>query len=413
MCTKVNGIRYRLTIPNYLAVRTMGLVPGGMNTGRIPGLDLVADAPVALPGDDWVRLRPMLGGICGSDMSLLTGKSSPALSPFTSFPAVLGHEILAEVSEVGSDVRDIAPGDRVVVDPYISCEMRGLDPCRSCRKGLRCTCTETAEGQLAPGMLIGFCRDLPGGWSQEMIAHRGQVYQVPPGVGDIAAVLVEPLSIGLHAVLKQPPEPGSKVVVIGGGMIGMAVLAALRLLELDCHVTVIARYPFQAAMATRLGADAVRDRAGAAAVELAGAKSYRPIKGKRVFTGGFDWVFDCVGSRVSVDESLRVAGPEGHITLVGCAGEVSRLDLSFVWARELRYTGSYGYGTEHGVDGAPHTFDMTLEFLEQRPDYPLTDLVTHRFPLAGWREAMRVNLGRGQTGAMKTVFEIGPDGGAA
>ena len=411
MDTSPRGLRYRLSIPNYLAVRAMDRwLPGGaMATGGIPGLRYDQVQAPELPGTDWLRLRPLLCGICGSDMSLLTGHSSPVLSPFTSFPAVLGHEILAEVSEVGPGVRNVSVGDRVVVDPYISCEMRGLEPCPSCRSGQRCTCTQTAEGELSPGMLIGFCRDLPGGWSEDMVVHAGQVYPVPPQVPDSAAVLVEPLSVSFHAVLKSPPEPGSRVLIVGGGTIGLAVLAALRLLDLQCHVTVAARYPLQTEMARRLGADEIVDDAGTAAVEVAGARSYKPLRGGHVYAGGFDWVYDCVGSPRSVDESVRVAGPGGTVMLVGCAGEVPRLDLSFVWAGELDISGSYGYAVEYSVEGTPHTFELVLGLLESRPDYPLTDLVTHVFPLADWRDAMRVNLNRGRYGALKTVFDCRVD----
>lgn len=400
------GLRYRLSIPNYLAVRTMDRwTPGMMASGRIPGLDYVHAKPAALPDSDWLRLRPLFCGICGSDMALLTGKSSPALSPFTSFPVILGHEILAEVSETGDGVQGLSVGDRVVVDPYISCEMRELVPCQPCSTGQRCLCTHTAEGSLSPGMLIGFCHDLPGGWSEDMIVHRSQVYPVPAEIPDDVAILVEPLSIGMHAVLRHPPEKGAHVLIMGGGTVGMAVLAALRLLDLECHVTMLAKYPFQAEMATKLGADAIQHRAGTAAVEITKAKAYKPIKGKPVYAGGFDWVYDCVGSRRSVDESMRVAGPDAKVMLVGCAGEVSRLDLSFVWAKELHITGSYGYSTEGTIEGQPHTFELVLRLLTERPDYPLADLVTHRFPLHAWREAMGVSLKRGRNGAIKTIFD--------
>lgn len=406
MDATTRGLRYRLSIPNYLAVRAMDtLLPVALANGRIPGLEYAQTPALDLPGPDWLRLRPLLSGICGSDMALLTGKSSPALSPFTSFPAVLGHEILAEVSKVGPEVTGVEVGDRVVVDPFISCEMRGLEPCSSCSTGRRCLCTRSAEGALAPGMLIGFCRDLPGGWSGEMVAHRNQVYRVPTAIPDDVAVLVEPFSVALHAVLKLAPRAGSRVLIVGGGAVGLLVLAALRLMKLDCHVTMVARYPFQAQVATRLGADVVNERAGAAAIEVTGAVSYKPIKGARVYTGGFDTVYDCVGSARSLDECMRVAGPDGNVILVGCVGEVSRLDLTFIWARELRITGSYGYSTEHGLVDTPHTIELALDLLNAAPDYPIGELVTHRFPLSRWTDAISVNLRRGRSGAIKTVFD--------
>ena len=285
--------------------------------------------------------------------------------------------------------------------------MRGLPPCRSCQGGEPGLCTQTAEGNLAPGMLIGFCRDLPGGWSEELIAHRSQVCAVPDALSDETAVLVEPFSVAVHAVLKAPPDPDSRVLIVGSGSIGLLVLAALRLLGHGSHVTVLARHPVQEAMAQKLGADLVLrgTAAGDAAVQVTGAKKYRPIKGKPVYTGGFDWVFDCVGSARSVDESLRVAGPHGRVVLVGCAGELPHLDLSFVWARELQITGCYVYGKEATVEGAPHTFDVVMGLLAKRPDHPLSEIVTHQIPLAGWREAMSVSLQRGQHGAIKVVLD--------
>jgi L-iditol 2-dehydrogenase len=407
MDTSTRGLRYRLSIPNYLAMRAMDRVlPKAVAAGRLPGLEYGPWAPTPLPGGDWLRVRPILSGVCGSDMALLTAKSSPALSPFTSFPAVLGHEVVAKVVETGPDVDDVAAGTRVVIDPYISCEMRSLEPCPSCSSGRRCLCTQTAEGTLSPGMLIGFCRDLPGSWSDQMVVHRSQVYPVPPDVPDTAAVLVEPFSIAVHAVLKRPPEEGTRVLVLGGGSVGLLVLAALRLLDIPCHVTVVARYPFQARMASRMGADEVRTDARVAAREIAGAREYRPLKGRAVYAGGFDWVFDCVGSARSMDESMRVAGPGGKVMVVGCVGEVSRLDLSFIWSGELEMTGSYGYATERSLDGSPHTFEVSLRLLRDHPEYPLSDLVTHRFPLTAWRDAMRVNLDRGREGAIKTTFYL-------
>lgn len=401
------GLRYRLSVPGYLATRAMDrLLPRSIATGRLPGLEYGPWAPIPLPGADWLRVRPLLSGVCGSDMALLMAKSSPALSPFTSFPAVLGHEVVAQVSDVGASVQDVPAGERVVINPYISCEMRGLDPCPSCASGQRCICTQAAEGNLSAGMLIGFCRDLPGSWSEQMVVHRSQVYPVPPEVPDTAAVLVEPFSIALHAVLKRPPEAGSRVLVLGGGSVGLLVLAALRLLDIPCHVTVIARYPFQAKMASRLGADEVRTDARGAATEIAGAKAYKPLKGDAVYAGGFGWVYDCVGSARSVDESMRVAGPGGKVIVVGCVGEVARMDLSFIWSGELEIIGSYGYATETSLEGSPHTFEVALGLLKDHPEYPLSDLVTHRFSLSAWREAMRFNVNRGREGTIKTVFDL-------
>lgn len=402
----MRGLTFSLSVPGHLATRAADrCLPALLASGWLPGLALRRREPPPLPGPRWVRLRPIVSGVCASDVALVTGRSSPALSPFVSFPAVLGHEVVARVTEVGTEIRVLRPGARVVVDPFISCEVRGLAPCEPCRRGDGRLCTRAAEGSLAPGMLIGYCRDLPGGWSDEMVAHESQLYEVPEGMPDDLAVLVEPLAVALHAVLLASPAPGGRVLVLGAGTIGLCTIAALRAVEPTCRIVVLARHAFQRDAARRLGgepAGAGQD-AGDAAMAGAGARRHRPVWGPPVYTGGFDRVYDCAGTARSMDASLRVAGPGAHIVLVGCTAG-ARLDLTFVWARELRVVGSYGYGLEPAAGGR-HTFALAIDLLARgTPDA----LVTHRFPLERWREALGVSLRRAGHQAIKVVFQGGP-----
>ena len=401
----MRALTFSLSVPGHLAARAAGRwLPALLASGWLPGLGLRRSPSPALPGPRWVRLRPILSGVCASDLALITGRSSPALSPFVSFPAVLGHEVVARVVEVGPQVRRLGPGDRVVVDPFISCEIRGLDACPPCRRGDTRLCTRAAEGSLAPGMLIGYCRSLPGGWSEEMIAHESQLYQVPAGIADAAAVLVEPLAVALHAVLLSPPAAESRVLVLGAGTIGLCTIAALQAVEPTCHVVALARHAFQREAARRLGAEPVAagEGAGHAAVAATGARRHQPVWGPAVYAGGFDRVYDCAGTSRSMNDGLRVAGPAAHVLLVGCTAG-ARLDLSFVWARELRVLGSYGYGPEPAAGGR-HTFALALDLLARGvPDAGA--LITHRFTLDRWREALGVSLRRARHGAIKVVFD--------
>ena len=402
----MRSLRYQFSIPNYLRVRAADRLPLPLlASGKIPGLSEISSEPRPLPGPDWIRLAPRLCGVCGSDISMLTNRSGPALSPFISFPLTPGHEVVADVTEAGAGAGPIALGQRVVVNPLISCEMRGLPLCVWCRRGEPGLCTNSAEGSLSPGMLAGFCKDVPGGWSEEMIVHRSQVFAIPDSFSDRTAVLIEPLSVAVHAVLKSPPPPDAKVLVIGSGTIGLLVLSALRLLGHECDVTILARHPIQRTMATKLGATRVLRDAGDAAITVAGARSYRPIKGKPAYAGGFDWVFDCAGSARSVDDAFRVAGPRAQVVMVGCAAELAHIDFSFVWARELHISGCYVYGREHALEDQPHTFEITMKLLADHPELPLEEIVTHVIPLANWREAMRLSLQRGRSGAIKVAFD--------
>lgn len=404
----MKALQYNFSIPNYLATRAAVNLPLGMlERGRVPGLKLADVAAKPLPGPDWLRIKPRLCGICGSDTSLLHGTSSPALSPFVSFPNVMGHEIVGEVIEIGAGVTRAAVGRRAAVMPIISCEMRGLEPCRACAADDPGLCLNSAEGELSPGLLIGFCKDLPGGWSEELVVHESQVFPLPDAISDDDSVLIEPFSVATHAVLRNPPKPGATVLIIGAGSIGLLVLSALRMLGYDNDVTVLARRPIQEKLALAYGATRVFTKLSAvdAAKEVAGAKSYKTVIGPPSLTGGFDWVFDCVGSERSVKDALAVSGPRGQITLVGCAGELKKLDLTFVWSREITITGCYVYGTEPSLEGSPHTFDVAMRLIQEHPEIKLSDMITHRFTLENWREAMAVSLTRGSHGAVKVVFD--------
>lgn len=416
----MQAVEFRLSIPKYLLARGIGRRLPELHTNKVFGQVALRDVtdPV-LPGPDWLALEPVLAGVCGTDLGTIAGRTSPALAPFSSFPAVLGHEVVARVAVVGEAVEGFAPGERVVVDPWISCTVRGLEPCAPCRAGRPYLCRRAAEGPFGPGMLVGFCRGLPGGWSERMVVHKSQVYKVPEGLSDAQAVLTEPIGVALHGVLKSLDEGGptgatpAKVLVIGAGPIGLAVVVAIRLLGLPWHVTSLARHAAQRELAFGFGADSVvgsnRDSALRAAEEVTGAKRFLPPIGKGVVTGGFDVVFDCAGTAVSVDDALRVAREGGRVVLLGGAGQLRSVDWTFVWMRELQVIGSVGCGLEPHY--GRHTFEVLFSLLERAAGLngvpPVERMITHRFSLDAYREALQANFDRGRTGAVKTVFEVG------
>src|SRR4051794_29505904 len=404
----MRALQYKFSIPSYLAVRTADKLPLGMiERGNIPGMTEIAPGTRALPRADWVRIKPTLAGICGSDIGMILNRSSHALMPFITFPLTPGHEVVGTITETGALDGQFTVGQRVAVMPLINCQMRGVEPCPSCQADEPGLCTNTTEGSLSAGMLIGFCKDIPGGWGQEMIVHRSQLYAIPDEIPDRSAVLIEPFSVAVHAVLRNPPPPEAKVLIIGSGSIGLLVLAALRLLGHTCDVTVLARHKRQIELAEQFGATRVLKgkSAGDAAQDVVGARRFRLIMGGYSYAGGFDWIFDCVGSRKSVDESLRTAGPRARVVMVGCAAELSKLDLTYVWARELTVSGSYVYGKEASLPESPHTFQVAIDLLEKHPDFNLGAMVTHTIPLSDWKNGFRTMLNRKGSGAIKVAFD--------
>lgn len=262
---------------------------------------------------------------------------------------------------------------------------------------------------LAPGLTIGYHRHLPGGWGERMVVHQSQVHPVPDGLADNVAVLVEPLSIGLHAALGSPPSRPDPVLVIGSGPIAMGVVWAIRAMGFEGTLIAQAKRLKEGHLALALGAtEVVKPGEGAReAIIDTGAKAYRPIVGAEVYAGGgFPLIYDCVGSGESLDQALRYASPRGRIVMLGCAAQLRKIDLTFLWARELEVVGYLGYGTERWRGEDRHTFEITQQLLGES-SAPISRLVTHAFPLAQYRDALRAASNRRISGAMKVVLTPG------
>lgn len=409
----MQAITYDVRLDTYFLGKAVGARFPELYWGPLSGLRQVNLPTPGLRGDDWAVVDVALAGVCGSDLAAITYKSSPALTPFTSFPSVLGHEIVGRVREAGPGVAHVRPGDRVVVQPFLSCATRGQAvACEACREGLGCLCHRTHAGPLAPGMLMGACRDHHGGWAEAVTAHASQLFALPDDLPDELGVLVEPVSIGVHAVLRRVPPPGARVLVIGSGMMGYAATVALRWLAPEVQIHQATHLPYQRDMARELGAAEVFCQATdgdltAFVAARTGAEPLRPILGRSVLAGGgYDFIYDCVGTAQSLQDALYFAKPRGTIVLVGAPGELPGLDWTFVWARELTIVGTLGYGLETWQGERLPTFALTMRLMRERP-LPLARLITHRFPLTAVDQAMRANLDRARSQALKTVFEPG------
>ena len=407
----MRGLVFDVSIPRYALAKALGKQIPSLYWGPLSCLSLREVPEPALRGPAWAKIAVDAAGFCGSDLSTVLLKMSPALTPFSSFPAVLGHELFGRIAEVGAGARGAGngEGDRVAVIPSFCCRVRGIEPpCAACATVHPSTCLRAgvSEGGLAPGFSIGYHRDLPGGFSDAVVAHVTQLHRMPDGVPDTRAVLTEPLSIGLHAVLHRPPRDDEQVLIIGGGMIAYSVLAALRLAGHKCKVTQLVLVPFQAELARALGADEVivasTENAFERVIALTGARRHKPIIGGEVLTGGFAVSFDCVGTPGSVRDALAYTRSQGTVVMVGACGIVPKIDLTNVWAKELDIRGTYFYAPE--ANGR-HTIDLATELLTGDAARAVAALVTHSFPLEKYEEAIVANIDRGKSKAMKTVFK--------
>lgn len=391
------------------------LVFGGESRGErspeLPGLRLLAlqDVPAPdLPGADWVRIRSVVSGICGSDLGTLRGKPAPTFEPYVRLPVILGHELLGRIEELGSGVSGLRAGDRVVVDPTLACAQRGFEKhCAQCELGRPNRCERMVEGHIAPGLLIGGCADTGGGWGEYYVASAGRIHRVPDEIDDDTASLIEPFSVSLRPALEHPPAPGELAVVIGAGTIGQMSVAALKAVEPACEVACLAKYPFQADCAARLGADHVLDATDPDLVERLGEltqSAVRKLSGGGAFlAGGLPLVHDTVTNAATLNLGLRVTRGGGKLVLLGIPYDTQTVDWSPIILKEIQLIGSLMYGDEEFEAARKHTFARAIEFLScDRAD--LGAVRPRRFPLAAYREALLAAASKSDAAAIKVSF---------
>jgi threonine dehydrogenase-like Zn-dependent dehydrogenase len=399
----LQALVYRKSIPRYLLMRAASKRIKTLETGRFSPLQLEEVEEPALPTPEWVRVKPLLSGICGSDLGTLSAENSAYFSPIISPPFVMGHEIFGEVADNNAGFET---GERVVVIPALGCEVRGIDPpCPYCALGRYALCLNVAKGDISPGIQTGFCHDTGGGWSRgTLVAHPSQLHRVPDAVPDEAAVAVEPLACAVHAVLKSAPGPDDTSLVIGAGSVGLFTIAALRHLTEAGRIICVAKHARQREEALRLGADEVVNPKDTYTTlpKMLGTEAYKPELGKPVVMGGADRVYECVGASGTMEDAARLARPGGEATLVGMPAAKSGLDLTALWYKEIRLGGSYAYGVEEYKGEATSSFALALRLASE---IGLEKMVGPRFRLEEYGKAVAAARSAGREGSVKVVFD--------
>jgi len=395
--------------------------PGCLATS-LNGLRL-RDVPVPeLPGPNWVRVRTLLGGVCGTDLAILGQKQPPdsILQAFSSLPAILGHENVCVVDQVGPEADASWAGRRVCVEPTLCCRVRGIDPpCEPCRQGQFSSCENfAADGiglaRLPPGTSIGYNSRTGGSFGEYFVAHATQLVPVPDELTDEQAVLTDPVACSLHAVLRADLSGAKRVLVYGSGVLGLGLISSLRAVGYDGCIDALDRSAYLGELARAMGADEFlpararqRDRFALVARRTGGRLS-RVRFGNYMLSGGYDAVFDCVGSPESFTESLKWTRARGQVVLVGTA-YTGQVDLTPVWFRELTVVGTYGRQVEHFGRKRASTYELTHE-LVAAGKLKLDGMLTHTFPLGEYRRAFATGMNKPANRAVKVAFDFRPGG---
>ena len=361
----------------------------------------------------WVMAKTRFTGICGSEskqvfMDFGEDNSDSPLGNLFTFPTILGHEVVAEVAELGEGARGLEVGQRVVLNPWLSCGPRGIDPpCASCQAGDYSLCWHFLDGHLAAGIHTGTCKDAPGGFADYFPAHDSMLIPVPDAVPDELAVFADPFAVSLHAITRHPPPAGGRVLVYGAGALGTCATAILRSLYPEVDVLVVARFEAQASLARALGATVIGHEPALRVIEEAAAWSGGVLQAAdglpMAYPGGIDVVYDTIGKRETFEVGARVARARGTIVKAGVHGPTFWEDTP-LYFKELSLVGSNAFGFEEidGVrqHGIAHYLDLVAD---GRVD--LTGMLTHTFALDDWRNAFVALATQDQSGAIKIAFD--------
>ncbi|MCK5067147.1 MAG: zinc-binding alcohol dehydrogenase family protein [Bacteroidales bacterium] len=303
---------------------------------RKPGSVSVVKMDSPRPASGEVLIRIQYVGFCGSDLSTFLGKN-----PMVQYPRVPGHEISGIIEEKGIGVpEELHAGDLVTVIPYTSCGQ-----CVSCRRGRYNACRHNQT--------LGVQRD---GAMQEYITVPWQKVLKAPGLNELELVMVEPLTVGFHAIDRGGVEKSDVVMVLGCGMIGAGAIAG----ALQCGAKVIAVDvdDHKLDLAGKLGAhhaiNSVKENLHETLAELTGGE-------------GPDVVIEAAGNPVTYRAAVDEVAFTGRVVCIGYTGsEVSFATRLFV-QKEIDIRGSR--------NATPDDFRRVIEYLEQG-DFPLENMIT-------------------------------------
>jgi L-iditol 2-dehydrogenase len=247
-------------------------------------------------------------------------------------PFVLGHEASGLVERVGKDVTNIKPGDRVALEPGVTC-----GKCRYCKEGKYNLCPD----------VVFFATPPVDGVFQEYVAHRADLcFKLPDSVSDLEGALIEPLSVGFHAANQGEAASGQTAIVFGGGCIGLVSMMALKSKGL-LKVYVADVLPNRLENALRLGAYGVID-----------ASKDDVVKRASELTGGcgFDLAIETSGSEAAAAQAVGAVRKGANIVMVGYGNSgMLNLPMSLALDKEVAFKTVFRYR---------HIYPMAIEAVE-------------------------------------------------
>lgn len=308
---------------------------------------VIEDRPIPQPQTGEVRVRVRRAGICGSDVHIFRGHN-----PFAKYPRVIGHEFFGIIDAVGEGVDANRQGERVVIDPVVSC-----GHCYPCSIGRPNVCTEL--------QVIGVHRD--GGFSEYACAPARNAYVVPDSIPEPEATMIEPFTIAANICAQLKPQPNDVALVYGAGPMGLTVIQALRGVYGVATIIVADRIPERLQMAQANGADRIIDNTHLDLAEVLKQEGIRPTL-----------IVDAACHPSILPQAITLASPAARIGIMGFSSDPCVLNQQSITSKEISIFSSR-------LNSA--RFPQVIEWMKEKKIHP-EKLITHSFPLKHVTDAL-------------------------
>ena len=299
---------------------------------------VIQEGTIPEPGAGEVRVKIKIAGICGSDSHIYRGHN-----PFARYPRVIGHEFFGIIDAIGEGVTDKSIGQRVCIDPVISC-----GHCYPCSVGKPNVCTSL--------VVLGVHRD--GGFAEYSVVPANNAWLVADTISDRHAVMVEPFTIAANVTGQVNPLETDIALIYGAGPMGLTTLQALKGVYNVRQVIVVDRIDERLAMAERCGADWIINNSEKSLAETLEEKGIKPTL-----------IVDAACHPAILQEAIMLASPAARIVMMGFSTEASAITQQSITGKELSL-----YSSRLNAN----KFPVVLEWLEKGLIDP-DKLITHQF----------------------------------
>jgi L-iditol 2-dehydrogenase len=322
----------------------------------------IEDLPTPKIKDDEVLIKVKAVSICGSDVHAYRGVSKRRIPPL-----VMGHEFSGEIVKLGRTVKELKEGERVVLEPVLSC-----GKCALCQRGRSNICENIR--------LVGL--HLSGAFSEYVPIPASKCHTLPDAVSFEEASLVEPLAVAVHAVNFTSLEKDEDIGILGSGAVGLMTLQVVNNIGAE-KIFAIDTLEYRLELAKKLGATTTIN-----------AKKEDPVK-EVLDHGGVNTVFEAVGHQRTVQQALSMVRKGGKVVIIGMLDATMELGMLDVTVKEIEIKGSYGYTS--------NDFKQALTLIA-KGKVEVKPLITHVLPLHDIAKGFDI-LSQGAENVIKVVLK--------